>query len=108
MTDVELIVVQTSFDTKEEAQKMAQSLVKNKLSACVHMDHVESFYEWNGELSQSMEYRLQIKTLKSNYEELEAFIVKEHSYDLPEIISFIIDNSLKSYSQWVESELTKG
>jgi len=102
----QLVIVQTTFESEQEAQTMAQGLVSQKLAACVHLNAVESFYEWNDSFCQTKEYTLQIKTIADFYDEVEAFILENHSYDTPEILLFKIEKSSLDYAQWVEETLS--
>ena len=98
---MKLIVIQTTCCTKEEAKKIAQVLIENKLAACVHMSQIESMYRWENEFCNDSEVLLSIKTKKENFKKIKSKIKELHSYDVPEIISICIDDASKEYKKFV-------
>jgi len=97
-----LIIVVTTTDSKKEAKKIADTLLKKRLSACVQISKIESRYIWQEKLVKSKEYKLTIKSLDKHYKKIVKTINKLHSYDTPEIIKINIDKADKSYAKWVE------
>lgn len=99
----ELIVAFVTTNTEKEAKTLAQKLVHEHLAACVNIiPQIRSFYEWEGEIHDDQEHLLIIKSLKSRQEKLKEFIEKNHSYEVPEFVSFDIDDALPDYIQWVK------
>ena len=49
------LVITTEVD-KENASKLANSLLKEKLIPCVTFKNIESYFWWEGEINQSKEY----------------------------------------------------
>ncbi len=87
---------------KSTASEIASQLIKEKLAACVNiLGKIESFYNWNGELTQSEEVLILAKTTK-DLEILTFNKVKElHPYDSPCILSFNINNGDSSFLNWI-------
>jgi len=97
-----LIVVLCTVNTKETAKNIAVALIENKLAACVNIvPNISSVYSWNGNTVIDDEFLLIIKTQEYNYNKLEEKIKSIHPYELPEIISFNIDNGSKEYLDWL-------
>src|ERR1051325_1040462 len=85
---VDFIVVYVTAGSAAEAQNLAQALVSEKLAACVNCIHsVQSTYRWQGQVEQSDEELLIIKTRKELFPALERRVRELHSYSVPEIIS---------------------
>ena len=61
-----IVVIQTTCSSKEEAKKIAKVLIVEKLAACVQLSEIESFYNWNNEFCCDNETLLNIKTIKEN------------------------------------------
>ncbi|MFH1605539.1 MAG: divalent-cation tolerance protein CutA [Pseudomonadota bacterium] len=102
------LLVFTSLPDRESAEKLARSLVGQRLAACVNiLAPCDSVYRWNGETQHDEEHPLLIKTAEDRYSELEAAIRANHPYELPEIIAVPITRGLPDYLDWVESE-TRG
>ncbi len=86
----------------QEAKKIAQLLVKQKLAACVNIvPGLTSYFRWQGKLDQAKKYLLIIKTQKRQLKSVEAAIRKAHSYSVPEMIGFPITWGSKSYLDWL-------
>ena len=97
-----LIAIITTTDSKKNAKKIADTLLKERLAACIQIDKIISYYTWQGKIERQKEYRLTIKTQNGHYKKLVKAIKKIHSYDIPEIIKINIDKADKSYAKWVK------
>ena len=96
----------TTVPKKSDAEKIAQSLVRRKLSACAQIvGPVESVYNWKGKVEKSKEWLCIIKTKQSLYKKVEKEIQKIHPYELPEVIALPITEGSKKYLSWVSKEI---
>jgi len=103
----ESIVVLVSCGSEEEATKIANSLVKEGLAACVNIiSPVRSIYRWEGKIWDEKEWVLIIKTQKKRFEELQKKVKSLHSYSVPEVIALPIVEGSAPYLKWLE-ETTK-
>jgi periplasmic divalent cation tolerance protein len=90
---------------RDEANKLAKSLVENHLAACINVvPKIESYFWWDNKLEHKDEALLIIKTTQQRFDELRAWVVTNHSYELPEIISLPISDGLSDYIEWVKKE----
>jgi periplasmic divalent cation tolerance protein len=96
------IIILTAAGSKDEARKIAKSLVESRLAACVNIiSRVESIYRWENNVQDAEEWLLLIKTVSANFESVKEAIRKLHSYDLPECISIKIVDSEDGYLKWL-------
>ena len=103
----EPIVVLVTCGSEEEALKIANSLVEERLAACVNIvSPVRSIYRWEGKICDEREWILFIKTQKQRFEDLEKKVRALHSYSVPEIIALPIIEGTSSYLSWVK-EMTE-
>ena len=101
------ILVLCTFPETESVKSVAETLVNEKLAACVNViPGVQSIFRWQDKIDNANENILIIKTKDSLYDELEVRIKELHPYELPEIISVPIDKGLNKYLDWI-SESTK-
>jgi len=99
----EPIVVLVTCGSEEEALKIANSLVEERLAACVNIvSPVRSIYRWEGKICDEREWMLFIKTQKQRFEDLEKKVRALHSYSVPEIIALPIIEGASSYLNWVK------
>ena len=78
-------------------------MLNNKLAACVNIiPGVSSFYTWKNKINEDAELLLEIKTKSRLFNSLEEIVVKNHPYDVPEVIAFPMQFVSKSYGAWIE------
>eukprot|EP00252_Welwitschia_mirabilis_P027779 TRINITY_DN963_c0_g1_i1.p1 TRINITY_DN963_c0_g1~~TRINITY_DN963_c0_g1_i1.p1 ORF type:complete len:162 (-),score=20.34 TRINITY_DN963_c0_g1_i1:378-863(-) len=97
------IVVYVTVPNKEEGKKLAQSIVSEKLAACVNqVPGVESTYMWKDKIEIDSEVLLVIKTRASLLDSLTAHVKTNHPYDVPEVISLPITGGNQDYLKWLK------
>ncbi len=100
MTEVSVVFV--TVGKEAEAVEIAQTLVREQWVACVNIiSGVRSIYRWKGEVCDDQEWLLIMKTRTSLIASLRDRIRELHSYEVPEIIAFPIDQGLPEYLNWV-------
>lgn len=98
------IVVYVTVPNKEAGKKLAGSLVKEKLAACVNrVPGIESVYEWQGEIQTDSEELLIIKTRESLLEAVKEHVKQNHEYDVPEVIAMPIIGGSIPYLEWLKN-----
>jgi periplasmic divalent cation tolerance protein len=100
MTDKRLVM--TTAGSEEEARRIANTLVEKKLAACVSIvARMESVYTWKGNTQESQELLVLIKTTAAAFERVRDAIKQMHSYEVPEVLSFAIDDGNAEYLDWI-------
>lgn len=95
------VVLVTAKNT-QEAKKIAQGLLKERLIACANiLSGVESLFWWEGKIDRSAEVLLVLKTKKAAFKRVEAAVKKLHSYQNPEIIALPVAAGSRPYLQWI-------
>ncbi|PSS19590.1 Protein CutA like [Actinidia chinensis var. chinensis] len=98
------IVVYVTVPNKEAGKKLAESLVKEKLAACVNrVPGIESVYQWQGEVQTDSEELLIIKTRESLLEALKEHVKANHEYEVPEVIAIPIIGGSIPYLEWIKN-----
>ncbi len=104
---MEAVVIFCTVPNKDEAKKISEALLKEKLAACVStVDKVSSMFLWNEEFCKENELLLIIKTKKELFDKIEAVIKAFHSYNVPEIIALPVILGSQDYLGWIEHETT--
>jgi periplasmic divalent cation tolerance protein len=86
----------------EEAQKIARSLIEKRLIACASfIPEVTSIYRWEGEIAESKEVKVLLKTQEEFFNEIRDYILKSGSYQVPEISAIKVDLVNPAYLQWL-------
>lgn len=95
-------IVFTTTGDVAEAKEIGKDLVTHRLAACVNiLPEVESIYRWEGEVEESSEVLMLIKTTEGRLEEVKSVIKRSHSYEVPEILAVEVDDGLEDYLEWV-------
>jgi len=100
-----LIMVTTS--SREEAEKIATTLLERKLIACANiLGPVSSRFWWQGKIDLAEEYMIFMKTKRELFDQVVDNVKQLHSYEVPEIIALPIVEGAKPYLEWINSNLT--
>jgi periplasmic divalent cation tolerance protein len=103
------IVVLSTCASPEEADRLARSLVEQRLAACVNvLPGISSHYWWQGRLETAQECLLLVKSSRERFDQLRSVLEQAHSYEIPEVIALpVVDGSL-NYLNWIDLNLAAG
>lgn len=96
------IVVSTTAASNEEAERITCALLTAGCAACVQQIPVTSRYLWRGELVQSAEVLLLIKSRAALFDRIASVIRDVHSYETPEIIATEVVAGSPDYLAWID------
>ncbi|KAJ1298464.1 hypothetical protein BS78_01G455800 [Paspalum vaginatum] len=103
-TTVPSIVVYVTVPNREAGKKLSQSIISEKLAACVNIvPGIESVYWWEGKVQSDAEELLIIKTRESLLDALTEHVKANHEYDVPEVIALPITGGNTKYLEWIKS-----
>lgn len=107
MTAGEFGVVTTTVAKAEDAERLAEMVLSEKLAACVQIMSIGSRYVWKGEKMREQELMLLIKTRASLFDKVMARIAQEHPYETPELVATPFAAGSAGYLDWI-AENTQG
>ena len=96
----QVLLLITTECNKKIAKKLAKSLLKKKLAACVSLKDINSIYKWEGKIEDVNEVEIIIKSNPKLKNALIFFLQERLSYDVPQIICKKFDSE-KKYKNWV-------
>lgn len=100
---MDYIIVFITTSSLEEARKIANYLVENKIAACINIvEKVNSTFFWKGNIENYDESLLIVKTKRSLFNKLKEEVKKLHSYTVPEIIAIPIVEGSEDYLNWID------
>ena len=102
MSDIALFYV--TFPSKAEAERIAETLLAERLAACVNiMAPCSSMYRWEGRIERAEEVPVLIKTRPMLATRLRDRLTALHSYELPVIEQWNAETSA-AVADWIIGE----
>lgn len=103
MTDK--IVVLTTCDSEEQAERIARHLIEKRVAACVSiLPRARSIYRWKGAIEEAAEFVLLIKSRRELFDVLCSELKSVHSNEIPEVIALPIVDGSEEYLAWLDRE----
>ena len=100
------VIIISTYPNKKSLVKIANQLVKSKLSACVNISKISSIYSWKGKIEKTPEYVALFKTTQRKKRQLTEKIKETHPYEVPDIVELNVNSINKPYLSWlIESTL---
>ena len=101
---MEVLVIITTESSKKNASQMAKLLIQNKLAACVSIKEIFSIYAWDGDIEETKEFEIIIKSKPEFKNNLIDFLHKISTYDVPQIIYKKYHSEVKYY-EWLDETI---
>ena len=106
MTEHDHLLISITTGSSEEAERIAEALVQERLAACVNIvPAITSIYRWQGEVHRDSEVLLIAKSRPELFESLAARVKELHSYEVPEIIALPIVAGTEAYLNWIDESV---
>ena len=99
-----LIIIYTTVSSTEQAELIAQTLIVERLVACVNLWPITSMYTWNEKIEKTTEVGMFLKTSKAGQEALYQRLLELHPYECPAIITLDIAHTYPAFAQWVQTQ----
>ena len=105
---MDLLLVLTTMPDDNRADELAQSLVDERLAACVNVHGpMISTFRWKGQVEHEAERQVVIKTTRARLPELGARLRALHPYEVPELV-VLEGNASDAYGAWVNDATRSG
>ncbi len=102
------LLVVTTVGQRNEADRLARTLVERGLAACAQITAIDSVYAWKGAVAQGAEFRILFKVAPNAYEAAERAIRELHPYELPAIHAIAVARAHGPYADWVSANSRPG
>lgn len=100
------VMVMVTASSKQEAEKIAQQLLEEKLIACANIvGPVSSHFHWAGKIDKAEEYLMLMKSRADLFEALSVKVKALHSYEVPEVLALPLLKGSAAYLDWLNSSL---
>ncbi len=88
-----------------EAKNIGRKLIEERLAACVNIFPITSIFRWKNNIDESNEFGIIVKTKTDKIKEIEKRVKEIHSYEVPCVISFRIDEGSADYLKWISESV---
>ncbi|XP_036041239.1 protein CutA homolog [Onychomys torridus] len=96
-------IVFVNCPNEQIARDVARAILDKKLAASVNiLPKTSSLYFWKGEIEESTEILLLIKTKTSKVSRLSTYMRLAHPFEIPEVFSIPMDQGDARYLRWLE------
>ncbi|KAM7316884.1 protein CutA homolog isoform X2 [Alexandromys fortis] len=96
-------IVFVNCPNEQIAKDVARAILDKKLAASVNiLPKTSSLYFWKGEIEESTEILLLIKTKTSKVSRLSTYVRLAHPFEIPEVFSIAMDHGDARYLKWLE------
>jgi periplasmic divalent cation tolerance protein len=100
------VEVVTTIEKREDAERIARSLVEARLAACVQVrGPIESTYWWKGQIETAQEWQCVAKSRADLFGEIDEAVRRVHPYEVAEILAVPIAAASRVYLEWLDAEL---
>ena len=98
----------STTNSVEDARRISEHLVKERLVACVNIvPSITSIYWWKDRVTEDQEVLMIIKTSSRKAAEVEKAIRSLHKYETPELIGIDLMYGLPEYLKWIEASVNE-
>ena len=99
------VEISVTCASREEASRIGDLLLTNRLVACTQSWPIESRYWWNGEIVTDNEHVLLVKTMSEKFDDVAGIVMSCHSYELPAIVMHHIEQCNEGYVEWIKNSI---
>ena len=100
----EVLIVITTVSNENIAKNIANLLIKKKLAACISLKNIFSIYKWEGDIEETKEVEITIKSKLERKDDLIIFLKEMTTYEVPQII-FKQFYSESDYHDWLTNSI---
>ncbi|WWP01031.1 MAG: divalent cation tolerance protein CutA [Candidatus Dasytiphilus stammeri] len=101
-----LVIILCTVPNEDWALKLAKKSLEEKLAACItQLKNASSLYYWKGEIKQTKEVQMLIKTDSLHQSKLLRLLKDMHPYETPELLALTVPDVDEQYHSWLTTSL---
>ena len=100
------IEIQWTSGSLDEARKVSRFLVQERYVACAQITPwIESIFRWENQLDTVQESKIVFKTHLDKFEQIKEIILKNSTYEIPEVTFTHISGGNNDYLKWIKENV---
>ena len=97
-------LIYVTVKDEDEGLFIAQKVLEKRLAACANLyPKIKSVFSYQNQIQTQEEAGLLLKTTVQAYDELERFIIENHSYDNPCVLKLPIEDGAADFMSWIKN-----
>lgn len=96
-------IILTTFENENQSKSVIDTILQEKLVACVQEIGIRSHYTWKDKLCNDNEILVLLKTTNELYKKLKDRLIEIHPYETPEIVRINIEDGSPDYLSWIKA-----
>ncbi|WWP00540.1 MAG: divalent-cation tolerance protein CutA [Candidatus Dasytiphilus stammeri] len=101
-----LVIILCTVPNEDWALKLSKKFLDERLAACItQFKNATSLYYWKGEIKQTQEVQMLIKTDSIHQYKLMRLLKDMHPYETPELLALTVQYVDKQYHSWLTNLL---
>lgn len=101
------IIIYSTFPSKEDAARMARTLLEEQLAAGANIVQAESLFRWQGKIEQRAEWAVFFQAERNFYKRIESRIKQLHPDKVPQIVMWKMKDGYVPFLNWVINETSR-
>lgn len=102
----EIVLLYVPCPDAETAKRLGRRAVERRLAGCANiLPAMVSIYEWEGRVEEAGEAVLIAKTAAAQAPALRDWILAEHPYELPAVLTLAVPDLNAAYRDWLLARL---
>jgi len=102
---MDIVMGYATFRDAEEAEKICRELVESNLIACANIFQPHTaIYNWKDAVQTTSEVAVTFKTNADTVPDVIDLINSEHSYDVPCVVTWKIDDGNGEFLEWIQKQ----
>ncbi|MCS7223980.1 MAG: divalent-cation tolerance protein CutA [Armatimonadetes bacterium] len=99
-----IVLIYSTVPNRDEAVRIARSLVANRLCACVNIGSIQSVYQWQGEIQEDQEFSVLVKTTERRLTQAVNHLLSLHPYQTPAVLWWYVDGTEVRFADWIRQQ----
>jgi periplasmic divalent cation tolerance protein len=96
------VVVQVTTGSRDEAERIARTLVERRLAASGQVGPLRTWYRWQGRVHEAEEHRVSLFTRRDRFEAVACAVRELHGYALPQIVAVPLVDGTPEFLRWID------
>lgn len=96
------VVVQVTTGSRDEAERIARTLVERRLAASGQVGPLRTWYRWQGRVHEVDEHLVSLFTRRDRFDAVAQAVRELHGYELPQIVAVPLVEGTAEFLRWID------